>query len=72
MQTVLAVLALVAGVLGLIYSNISIVGTVPRGSGKPPQRFVRPVFVWAEALVVVGFVATLPSRHPFSPGLTLG
>ena len=72
MQTLLAALALVAAVTGLAYSNFKARAAPRREAKEPPPEFAWPVFVWAAALVIVGFAVTLPSRYPFSPGLTLG
>lgn len=72
MQTTLTALTLVMAAVGLVYSNLRAVGAVPRETKEALRKLLWLLFALAAALVVVGFVATLPTRHPFSPGLTLG
>ncbi len=71
MQTILAAVALATSAVALTWSNVQALGEQRRGPGDstgPP----RSLLVWYAALVIAGFVVTLPARSPFSPGLTLG
>ncbi len=71
MQTILAAVSLAASALALTFANLQALSERRKGlsdSTWPP----RSVAVWYGALVLAGFVAALPTRAPFAPGLTLG
>ncbi len=73
MQTTLATVALLAAVVGLIYSHLTtLVSTRQEAGQRRPRQTPWPLLIWFAALVLVGFLAMLSSRPPFSPGLTLG
>jgi len=70
-QTILAAVSLAASALALTFANLQALSERRKGlsdSTWPP----RSVAVWYGALVLAGFVAALPTRAPFAPGLTLG
>jgi len=70
-QTTPAAVALVAAAVALVYANLQARAVRAAGaddSEGPP----RALLMWYAALVVAGFLATLPTRPPFAPGLTFG
>ncbi|HUS81490.1 MAG TPA: hypothetical protein VM283_09505, partial [Armatimonadota bacterium] len=71
MQTVFAAVSLAASAIALIFSEVQ---GRDEQSGRPPDSTGPPraLLVWYGALVVAGFLATLPTRSPFAPGLTFG
>jgi len=70
MQLTLAVIALLAGILGLAFGFFS--RRAARGTGAPPP--ISPAFaiLWIAAAAIVLFLPALPANPPFSPGLQLG
>jgi len=70
MQLILAVITLIASVLGLLFGFLS--RRAARGTGKPAIISPALVGLWAALAAVVLFLLTLPTGQPFSPGLRLG
>ncbi|MHB9026041.1 MAG: hypothetical protein ACYC7E_18025 [Armatimonadota bacterium] len=73
MQSILAVIVIVGSVLGLAFAGLSRSGAL-RNAQKPALKAagLRPLFLFLAGVIVLIFLATLPSARPFSPGLTLG
>lgn len=70
MQLTLAVITLIASVLGLLFGFLS--RRAARGPGKPAIISPALVGLWAALAAVVLFLLALPTGQPFSPGLRLG
>ena len=71
MQFTLAAIALGAAVIGLVCTNLfTRAPDEPRSVGE--ARLFWSLFTWVGLLGVVLFLATLPTRPPFAPGLSLG
>ncbi len=71
MQVILGSCALGAALIGLVYSAIG-ARTVGKFASPANVRLFWSLFTWVAILGLVLFVATLPTRPPFAPGLTLG
>jgi len=73
MATILAVIAAVAAVVGLVYAYVSPQEVPRRTQWKALLTGeLRPVLALAAGATVALFLLSLPSGKPFSPGLTLG
>ncbi len=71
MHLILAICALGAALIGLVYSTTE-ARAAARLVSRANARLFWSLFTWGALLGLVLFVATLPTRPPFAPGLTLG
>ena len=71
MQTTLAAVALAASAVALVYAYLQARAARAGGADESPGP-PRALLIWYAALVIAGFLATLPTRAPFAPGLTFG
>ncbi|HEY3417203.1 MAG TPA: hypothetical protein VGM23_09995 [Armatimonadota bacterium] len=73
MQSILAIIVIVGSVLGLAFAALSASGAQRTSRWQAfTTAGLRPLFLFAAGAIVLLFLATVPSFHPFSSGLTLG
>lgn len=70
MQMILAVIALIASVLGLLFGILSRRKARPAGVSMPVTPAL--VILWAALAALLLFLLALPSASPFAPGMQLG